>query len=40
MSIEDYSLLNKKLDPTSPFWKKKYMLLLKRAENVEKVNKL
>lgn len=24
-------------DPTSPYWKKKYTLLLKKAENVEKV---
>lgn len=38
MSTEDYSLLNKKLDSTSSFWKKKYTLLLKRTENVEKQN--
>ena len=24
-------------DPKSPYWKKKYTLLLKKAENVEKV---
>ena len=38
MSTENYSLLNKRLDPTSSLWKKKYTLLLKRSENVEKVN--
>merc|ERR1712226_1077854 len=38
MTMENFSVLNKKLDPTSSLWKKKYTLLLKRAENVEKQN--
>jgi len=38
MTTESFSVLNKKLDPSSSLWKKKYTLLSKRAENVEKQN--
>jgi len=38
MTTENCSFLNKKKDSSSSLWKKKYILLLKRAENVEKQN--
>ena len=33
----DSLYLKHRADPASPYWKKKYTLLLKKAENVEKV---
>ncbi|XP_047143169.1 high mobility group-T protein isoform X2 [Hydra vulgaris] len=36
--MSDNSLLNKKLDPYGTLWKKKYILLLKRTEGIEKLN--
>ncbi|XP_065659658.1 FACT complex subunit SSRP1-A isoform X5 [Hydra vulgaris] len=36
--MSDNSLLNKKLDPYGTLWKKKYILLLKRTESIEKLN--
>jgi len=38
MSDENHSLMDIRSDPTSSLWKKKYTLLLKRSENVEKQN--
>ena len=35
---DDYTLLNRRLDGDSSYWKKKYSTLMKKTENIETVN--